>query len=139
MRKINSIIVLGKQVDSRDSPITSKPSFHDALQLTHQSPTSSKDSSYQSFPLEDGTHISLHYSDYTFEASLENRTISISKDGGTLTEEEAYEELSHFIMKEGTKVSFLALPPHRKTRPRKRKNERVLEERKKLEEELGEE
>ncbi|MFK9091480.1 hypothetical protein [Bacillus salipaludis] len=130
-----SIILIGEKIDKKELQLTGKPSFHDAIQLTKQSPTPTKNSPYQSIPLADDKNISFIYDGCSVQVDHDKRVLSIKEGESKLTEKEAYDVLSHFVIKEGKRVSFLAFPPHRNTCPNKREKVRVLAEGK----ELGEE
>lgn len=135
MKNKRSLILIGKKIDKQELQITGKPSFFDAMQLAKQSITPTKNSPYQSIPLEDDKDISLIYEGCTVQVDLDKRSLSISKGESELTEKEAYDVLSNFVIKEGKRVSFLAFPPRRNTCPNNRQKVRALSEGKKLEEE----
>lgn len=135
MKNESSLILIGKQINDQELQITCKPSFSDAIQLTNQSLTSTKNSPYHCIPLEDDKNISLNYDGCSVHVDLNQRLIRIKEVLSELTNEEAFDLLSNFVIKEGNWVSFLGFPPQRNTCPNKRQKVRIIAEGKELENE----
>lgn len=132
MKNKLSIILIGEKIDKQELQLTGKPSFHDAIQLTKQSLTPTKNSPYQSIPIEDIKNISFIYFGCSVQVDHDKRVLSIKEGKSKLTEKEAYDAFSHFVIKEGKRVSFLAFPVKRNACPNKREKGRVLAEGKEL-------
>jgi len=135
LKNKSAIILIGKQINNQELQITCKPSFSDAIQLTNHSLTLTKNSPYQCIPLEDDKNITLNYDGCSVHVDLNQRLIRIKEGASKLTEEEAFDLLSNFVIKEGDRVSFLGIPPHRNTCPKKWQKVRIIAEGKKLENE----
>ena len=127
-----SIILIGKKVDSLELQITSKTSSFEKGQLI---PKPTENSAYRSIPLEDNTHISLYFRGCSVQFNFEERSFSIIEVDRMLTEEDAFDVLADFAIKEGNTVSFLRIPPLRKKRTTERQKVQVVAEGKKLGEE----
>ena len=90
------LFFIGEKQNEREIFIKEKPSFYDALLLSKVSLQPPESSSYQSIPLGDITKVLICFQ--------ENNSHQQSL---TLTEEAIYNLLNHFIVKEGSKTSYL--------------------------------
>ncbi|MEH7303728.1 hypothetical protein [Neobacillus drentensis] len=114
--------------------INSKPSFFDAVHLSSQSPLTNVDTPYQSIPFNKRAIIPIHSFNSEIHITCEQHSIQIYNEKNDLTEKEVFEFLTHFAVKEGNKVSFLAVFPNNKDRLKNVKSTRVLAESKKIKE-----
>lgn len=129
MENNSRLIFIGEIINSKEIRITRKPSIYDAFLLSEKSfstfPSSMKPS-YQSVPLEEQANISIHINCYHIILSYQHNSLQIAESSKILTEEEVIEVFTNFIVKKGDRITFLGTSPHRKTRPRKKKKERIL-------------
>jgi hypothetical protein len=129
----NSIIFIGKQSSRKEMKIYSKPSFYDAVQLSTQSPRTHEDNSYLSIPF-NRKMIPVHILNSKIQLTYEEHSLQIYHENNNLNEKEVIEILTHVAVKEGNKVSFLAVFPNDKTKLTKVKTTRTLTESKKMKE-----
>lgn len=129
MNNTSSIILIGEKVDNQELQITSKTSSFEEGQLI---PNPTENSPYRSIPLEDDTNISFYFRGCSVQFNLEERSLSIVEVDRELTEEDALDVLADFAIKEGPRVSFLRIPPLRKTRTGKGQKVQIVAEEKKL-------
>ncbi|MBO0961000.1 hypothetical protein J1P26_14965 [Neobacillus sp. MM2021_6] len=129
MNNTSSIILIGKKATNQELQITCKTSSFEEGQLI---PKSTKNSPYRTIPLDDNANISFYFRDCNVEFNLDERSLSIAEGGRLLTEEDAFDVLADFAIKEGSKISFLRIPPLRKKRMGKREKVQVVSEEKKL-------
>jgi hypothetical protein len=123
-----SLIFIGEQMNKKVVRITNKPSFYDALLLSNQTPQPTKIIPYQSIPIRKNTTLSIRYRDDIIQLTYQGNSIQIIADNRELSEKEVFELLHNFAVKEGDRVTFLRTFCHSKTRLRKRKRHRVIEE-----------
>lgn len=129
----NSIIFIGKQSSKKEMKINSKPSFFDAVQLSTQSPQPHEDNPYLSIPF-NREMIPVHIFNSKIQLTYEQHSLQIYHENNNLKEKEVIEILTHVAVKEGNKVSFLAVFPNDKTKLTKVKTTRILAESKKMKE-----
>jgi hypothetical protein len=129
-----ALIFIGEQVSNQECWIKSKPSFSDAIVLSTQSSHQTSCVSYQ--------HILLDYKNNSFQISDSDIQLTCDRDSlmitqgsksKQLTEEEVFDILNNFAFKKGNKVTFLRTIPYRKSKKRKKNNDRVLAVGQKLE------
>ncbi|MEH7545918.1 MULTISPECIES: hypothetical protein [Bacillaceae] len=129
MENNSKLMFIGEIINSQEIRITKKPSIYDAFLLSEKTfstfPSSMNDS-YQSVPLEEQANISIHIKSYHIILSYEHNSLRIAESSKILTEEEVVQVFSNFIMKKGDRITYLGTSPYRKTRPRKKKKERIL-------------
>ncbi|TWD99396.1 hypothetical protein FB550_10731 [Neobacillus bataviensis] len=129
MENNSRLIFIGEIINSQEIRITRKPSIYDAFLLSEKSFStfpSSMNPSYQSVPLVEQANISIHINCYHIILSYQHNSLQIAESSKILTEEEVIEVFTNFIVKKGDRITFLGTSPHRKTRPRKKKKERIL-------------
>jgi len=130
----NSIIFIREGTNKQEKEIKSKPSFYDAIQLSTQSPQTCEDTPYQSIPFKKTAIIPIHSFNSDIHITYEQHSLQIFKENNNLTEKEVFEFLTHFAVKEGNKVSFLAFFPNDKNSLRKPRKKHTLAESKEIEE-----
>jgi len=108
------LFFIGEKQNEREIFIKEKPSFYDALLLSKVSLQPPESSSYQSIPLGDITKVLICFQ--------ENNSHQQSL---TLTEEAIYNLLNHFIVKEGSKTSYLVNFSDDKIKRIKKKKQRI--------------
>ncbi|WP_040207095.1 hypothetical protein [Neobacillus jeddahensis] len=114
MGKNTSIVLIGKRMGSQEFQFKSKPSFADAVQLSLKSRNQYKNASYQSFPLTEDTKIIFYYRDITIQLTLDQLSWVRIDSETPLTEEEVIDVSANFVLKEGSKITYLTMPPSRK-------------------------
>ena len=107
----NSIVFIAEQRYKQEIEIKGKPSFYDAVQLSTQSPQTTKDLPYKSIPFNKKATIPIHIFNSNIHIIYEQHSLQIFKEDNDLTEKEVFEFLNHFAVKEDDKVSFLKLFP----------------------------
>jgi hypothetical protein len=117
----STLILIGKRTGRQELQFTSKPRFFDAVQLSIQAVHHDKDASYQSFPLDEDTTIIFHYHDISIRLTLDQQSRLKIESETPLTEAEVFEVLANFVLKDGSKVSYLSFPPIDKHSTRKNK------------------
>ncbi len=130
-----SFILIGKPTGAKELEITNKPSFYDAIQLSNQSlqrPHLHPNSPYHLIPLEDNTDLSFHYGNANIEVNYDQRSLSFVEVGQKLMEEEVFDVLANFVVKEGNKASYLGIPPYGKDPAKKTKKARTIVVKKEL-------
>ncbi|EKN66505.1 hypothetical protein BABA_15387 [Neobacillus bataviensis LMG 21833] len=132
MNNTNSIILIGEKVDNQELQITCKTNSFEEGQLI---PKPTENSPYRSIPLEDDTNISFYFRGCSVRFNLEERSLSVVEVDRELTEDDAFDVLADFAIKEGNRISLLRIPPLRKTRTGKRQKVQIVAEEKKLGEE----
>ena len=126
-KKRKSILFfIGEKHRDQKLVIKGKPSFSDALLLTKLSTQPPKKSPYSSIPLGDITKVSINF----HEDDLHQPSLEIS---GDVTEEAIFHLLNHFMIKEGSKTSFLVHSPNEKIRQTKKKKQLISAASKKIE------
>lgn len=116
----NSLIFIGESSHDKEMKITRKPSFNDAIQLSLQSPQPTEHSPYQAIPLCNTRKIFIYHNGKNIHITCSQHSLRISVDHGELTEEEVYEVVNSFILKDGERITFLGVFPFCKNRLRKR-------------------
>ncbi len=130
----NSIIFIVNPSSRRKKKINSKPSFFDAIQLSTRSPLTNVDTPYQSIPFNKRAIIPIHSFNSGIHITYDQHSLQIYKENNDLTEKEVFGFLTHFAIKEGNRVSFLADFPNGKKRRAKSKPRGKLAESRKMEE-----
>ena len=129
MENNNRLMFIGEIINNQEIQITRKPSIYDAFLLSEKTFStfpSSMNPSFQSVPLEEHANISIHINCYHIILSYQHNSLQIAESSKILTEEEVVEVFTNFIMKKGDRITYLGTSPYRKTRPRKKKKERIL-------------
>ncbi|MEH7074303.1 hypothetical protein [Neobacillus drentensis] len=124
----NSIIFICEGTDSQEKEIKGKPSFYDAIQLSNQSPQTLEDTPYQSIAFQKTAIIPIHSFNSRIHISYEQHSLKIVTENNDLTESEVFECLTHFAVKEGFQVSFIAVFPKDKNSLEKPQNKHTLVE-----------
>ena len=107
----NSIVFIAEQRYKQEIEIKGKPSFYDALQLSTQSPQTTKDLPYQSIAFNKQATIPIHIFNSNIHIIYNQHSLQIFKEDNDLTEKEVFEFLNHFAVKEGNWVSILKVFP----------------------------
>lgn len=106
----NSIVFIAEQRYKQEIEIKGKPSFYDAVQLSTQSPQTTK-VPYKSIPFNKKATIPIHIFNSNIHITYEPHSLQILKEDNDLTEKEVFEFLNHFAVKEGNRVSILKVFP----------------------------
>ena len=130
----NSIIFIREGTNQQEKEIKSKPSFYDAIQLSTKPPQAHEDTPYQAIPFKKTATIPIHSFNSNIHITYDQHSLQIWKENNDLTEKEVFEFLTHFAVKEGNKVSFLAFFPNDKNSLRKPRKRHTLAESKKIKE-----
>ncbi|WHY86113.1 hypothetical protein QNH39_26655 [Neobacillus novalis] len=131
----HSLIFIGEKKRNKELQLKSKPGFSDAICLSKQSTHTTKNTSYQSIPIDGKKNLSIYFCDEDIQFIYHNMSLQLLAGDKNPTDEDALEVISNFAFKEGNKVTFLKLLPEPNMIPRKKKKERVLLVGKELEDE----
>ncbi|MCL6573973.1 MAG: hypothetical protein K6T88_20200 [Bacillus sp. (in: Bacteria)] len=126
MKNRNLLIFIGKQMSKEELRITHKPSFHDALLLSKQTPQPIKTKEYQTIPVCKKTIVTIRYRDDHIQLTYQGKSLQILPGKRNLSKKEVFELMKNFALKEGDRVTFLRTFPYGKSRLRKRKKPPVM-------------
>jgi hypothetical protein len=129
------LMFIGEMISNQEIRITKKPSIYDAFLIADElfpAFPSSLSESYQSIPLVEQANLSIHIQNYEIVLSYQQHSLQITKSGEILSEDEALEVFTNFIVRVADKVTYLGTSPYRKKRSQRKKKERIIAVEKKL-------
>lgn len=126
-----TLVFIGEMSRKEKVRIKRKPGFSDAALLSRQSPQPSKSSPYQTIRLNDEGNNSICFCDNDIQITYNHRSLQI-EGNRKLSEEEVYDAVTNFILKEGNRATVLGTFPKRKQKRDNRKKFREISEQRKM-------
>jgi hypothetical protein len=102
-----ALIFIGEKNSKKECWIKSKPSFFDAVLLSNKSPHHTKSSPYQQISLDYYTELSFQFSDSDVQLKCDGETLQIIEGETQLSEDEVYDLINNFVIKQGSKITIL--------------------------------
>jgi hypothetical protein len=129
------LVFIGDIERNKEWTVSRKPNFSDAITLSHQSP-SLINSPYQFIPLRDIDNEPIYFCEKNIHIIFNKNSLKVESEYA-VPETEIYDALGHFVLLEGTRVSFLMKYPVEQTCLRKGSKLRNLSAAKQLRESDG--
>ncbi|WP_251552295.1 hypothetical protein [Neobacillus muris] len=126
----SALVFIGEKTNNGEWRITRTPETNDLALLLFQSPH--EKSTYQFIPLSHNEDPWIYFYNTNIQMTCQNQSLLVFEGDPELTEEQVFELMSSFALKDRNRIAFLRLFPNSKYRPKKRKTARIVSEEKPL-------